>query len=65
MLYYSILHHSKRAVIVHFTVLDESFSKSDFQQYFPTQESLLPSRVSQQTCFISIFVLYLHLIFIN
>lgn len=65
MLYYSILRHSERVVIVHFTVLDESFSKSDFQQYFPTQESLLPSCVSQQTCFISIFVLYLHLIFIN
>ncbi len=65
MLYYSILRHPERVVIVHFTVLDESFSKSDFQQYFPTQESLLPSRVSQQTCFISIFVLYLHLIFIN
>ena len=65
MLYYSILRHSKRAVIVHFTVSDESFSKSDFQQYFPTQESLLPSRDSQQTCFISFFVLYLHLIFIN
>jgi hypothetical protein len=65
MLYYSILRHPERVVIVHFTVSDESFSKSDFQQYFPTQESLLPSRVSQQTCFISIFVLYLHLIFIN
>lgn len=65
MLYYSILRHPERVVIVYFTVSDESFSKSDFQQYFPTQESPLPSRVSQQTCFISIFVLYLHLIFIN
>lgn len=65
MLYYSILRHPERVVIVHFTVSYESFSKSDFQQYFPTQESLLPSRDSQQTCFISIFVLYLHLIFIN
>ncbi len=65
MLSYSILRHPERVVIVHFTVSDTSFWESDFQQYFPTQESLLPSRVSQQACFISIFVLYLHLIFIN
>lgn len=65
MLSYSILRHPERVVIVRFTVLGKSFWESIFQPYFPTSESLMPSRNSQQTCFISIFVLYLHLIFIN
>ena len=65
MLSYSILRHPERVVIVRFTVSDKSFGESVFLPYFPTSESLLPSRDSQQTCFISIFVLYLHLIFIN